>query len=488
VTITRTTAAAVVAIVFAVGSGAGYLWTQRAAVRMAAPAAPAGADATAAPRSTGIIQIPPDLVARAGIRVDAAATAAVAGAIRLSATVRPNAYRQVSVTPLVGGRVTRVAVELGQPVSRGTPIAEVYSPEAAEARAKYLNAQADTEAGDARLRRTERLAALGSASQQEVEQVRAEHVRHETELREAAAKLRLFGMDPSRLGDAHAEVASTITITAPQAGVITERPASTGMTVDPSTVLATIADLSRVWIIADLFERDFAHVAVGTAATATVAAYPGDEWRGRVTYISPEVSPETRTAPVRIEVANPGGKLKLGMFVNVAMAARPVTGVTIPGSAVQTIGADAVVFVPEGAGVGAYRERVVRLGPVDGDRVNVAEGLSAGDRVVTRGSFELRAEAERQGVRPAPAQAFAVAVTAAGFEPASLTVRRGMPARLTFTRKTEQTCATEVVMPAYGIRRPLPLNEPVTIEFVPQGNDATFQCGMGMFSGTLVVR
>src|SRR5204863_2259958 len=129
-----------------------------------------------------------------------------------------------------------------------------------------------TEAGDAQLRRTERLAALGSASQQELERVRADHVRHETEVREAAARLRLFRIDPARVDDAHAE-GSTITVTAPQAGVVTERPAIAGMTVEPSTALATIADLSPVWIVADVYERDLGRIRLSAEAVVTTPPY-----------------------------------------------------------------------------------------------------------------------------------------------------------------------------------------------------------------------
>ena len=149
--------------------------------------------------------------------------------------------------------------------------------------------------------------------------VRAEHVRHEGELREALARLKLLGLDAATLRDAHAAGTSTIMVTAPQAGVITARPATSGMTVEASTVLATIAQRSPVWIIADVYERDVAQIAVGGTATATSAAYPGSEWRGRVTYIAPEVRPETRTVQVRVEVPNEDGRLKFGMFVDSTM-------------------------------------------------------------------------------------------------------------------------------------------------------------------------
>jgi RND family efflux transporter MFP subunit len=377
-------------------------------------------------------------------------------------------------------------VELGQSIRRGAPVAEIYSPAIAELRAQYFNARADTDAGEARLRRTERLAALGSASQQDLEQVRAEHVRHETQVREAAARLKLLGIDAARLDDAHADAPSTVIVSAPQDGVVTERPVTAGATVDASTSLAIIADLSQVWVMADVYERDLARVAVGAPVSATSAAYPGVEWRGRVTYIAPAVRPETRTAQVRIEIANTDGRLKFGMFVDAAIGGIATPGLTIPASAVQTMGEQSIVFVPVAAGV--FRPRRVKLGPPSGDRVAVLDGLAPGESVVTAGSFAVRAEAERQGVRLQASQAADVAITASGFEPASLHLQPGVPARVTFTRKTDQTCATDVAIPAYGIKRPLPLNQPVTVEFVPAAGDAAFQCGMGMLTGTLVVR
>ena len=486
-TISRLTAGVAALAVFAAGAGAAAWWLRRTPHPDRPVSPPIAAEGSAPAKD--VIRLEADAAARAGIVVARAAAASVVTPLRLPGTIRPNAYRQVSVTPLVSGRVTRVIVELGQTVAKGAPIAEVYSPEAAQARAAFLTATADVEVGEARLRRTERLAALGSASQQELEQTRAEHVRHQTEAREAAARLRLIGIDPASATDPHAEVASTVLVTSPQQGVVIERPATTGMTAEPSSVLATIADLSTVWIVADVHERDVALAGVGTPVTATADGYPGVEWRGRIAYVSPDVRPETRTAQVRIEVANPGGKLKFGMFVTASIAAAQAAGVVIPAAAVQTIGADSIVFVPDGTNANAFRERRVRLGTAEGDRVPVIEGLAPGDAVVTSGSFALRAEAERQGVRPPPAvQAFDVAVTAAGFEPASLTVRRGVPARVTFTRKTDQTCATEVAIPALGIRRALPLNQPVTVELTPASATTVFQCGMGMLSGALVVR
>jgi cobalt-zinc-cadmium efflux system membrane fusion protein len=428
---------------------------------------------------------------RAGIVTEVVSATGTASQLRVPGTVQPNAYRKVSVTPLVGGRVTRVLVELGQTVARGALLAEVYSPEVAQARAAYLSARADTEAGEARLRRTERLVALGSASQQELDEVRAEHVRHETEGRQAAARLHLFGLDPTRLtgADPHDDsAASVMLVTAPQSGVVIERPATVGMTAEPSTSLVTIADLSPVWVIADVYERDLGRVSRGAAATVVSEAFPGSPLSGRVTFIAPDVRPETRTTQVRVEVPNADARLRFGMYVSVSLGSAGAVAVTIPKSAVQAIGSEDIVFVPEGSAGNAFRERRLILGQTNDDRVAVVAGLAPGDRVVIQGSFTLRAEAERAGIRPAASpQVVSVEVTEKGFSVTAASVKAGIPVRMTFTRRTNATCATAVAIPEYGITRDLPLNTPVTVEFTPR-KDVAYQCGMGMLSGTLTVR
>jgi membrane fusion protein, heavy metal efflux system len=487
-------AAAAVCGVFAAGAATTYLSTGRMARGTPAPSSASHAAAPAAageaPGPGDVITIPPDMMQRAGIVTEVVSATGTSAQLRVPGTVQPNAYRKVSVTPLVGGRVTRVPVELGQTVARGALLAEVYSPEVAQARAAYLAARADTETGEARLRRTERLVALGSASQQELDEVRAEHVRHETEGRQAAARLRLFGLDPARVAavDAHDDsVASVILVTAPQPGVVIERPATVGMTAEPSTSLVTIAELSPVWVIADVYERDLGRVSRGAAATVTSEAFPERPFQGRVTYIAPDVRAETRTTQVRVEVPNPDGRLRFGMYVSVSLSAAGTAALTIPKSAVQAIGSEAIVFVPEGSGGNAFRERRVTLGATDNDRVAVTEGLARGDRVVTQGSFTLRAEAERVGIRSAAVQIVSVDVTEKGFTFSAAPVKAGVPVRMTFTRKTNATCATEVAIPDHAIKRALPLNTPVTVEFTPR-KDVTYQCGMGMLSGTLTVR
>jgi hypothetical protein len=316
--------------------------------------------------------------------------------------------------------------------------------------------------------------------------------------------LRLLGVDPAHVTHegSDARSAATIKVTAPQDGVVLDRPAPVGMTAESSTVLVTLVQLSPVWVMANVYERDFGSVAAGAAATVTTDAYPGVSFPGKVTYVSPEVRPETRTAEARVEVPNRQGRLRLGMFVEVTIdGIRRRAGAVIPRSAVQTVGSRPVVYLVIDQAAGRFEEHPVTLGDEQQDRVAVLSGLVPGDRVVTEGSFALRAEVERQGLRPAvpsppepstrrpaPAQAFTVLVTATGFEPSSLTLRAGAPARITFRRTTDETCAKEVVFPDYAIRRALPLKEPVTVEFTPKRKSAGFVCGMNMLTGTLVVQ
>jgi len=262
-----------------------------------------------------------------------------------------------------------------------------------------------------------------------------------------------------------------------------------------------------VWIVADVYERDLHRVKEGTPATVVTTAYPDRPLEGRVTFIDPQLNTTTRTAKIRVEVANPRGDLRLGMYTLVAIASAGTTSVlTIPKGASQTIGGRQFVYVSSANDATRFIQREVRLGRAVGEQIEVLGGLSAGDSIVSKGSFFLRAEAERLGLqstqsqRTAPPTASAqggsasietakILVTEKGFDPGSVSLRAGFPARLTFVRTTDKTCGTEVVFPSLNIRRALPLNEPVMIEFTPAtSGEVAFACSANMLKGTIVVR
>lgn len=346
-----------------------------------------------------VVVLTPEMAERAGIKTVAATAGTAATELRVPGIVQPNAYREVAVTSLVSGRVTQVHAELGARVRAQDPLATIYSPELADAQTDFIAARAEQAAHAQRQTRTQRLTAIGAASREELEMIEAERARHDAMVEIARAKLALLGIPEERSQrlTGPQDVITTMPVRAPLAGVVTRRSANVGLNIDPSTPLFTIVDLSTVWVIADLFERDFARVRVGSQATITAAPYPGLALRGRVSYIDPQVQPETRTAKLRIEVPNAGGQLRLGMYVDVALGeAAERSGVFVPKSAVQVVGSDSVVYMADEAQRGRFIERKVEVGSASGDRVLVLAGLQPGDLVVTDGAFFVRAERERQ--------------------------------------------------------------------------------------------
>jgi len=183
--------------------------------------------------------------------------------------------------------------------------------------------------------------------------------------------------------------------------MVNRRDANIGLNVDAASRLFTIVDYSMVWVVADLYEPDFGRVRVGSRATVTAAGTPEGGYPSKVSYLDPQVNPQTRTAKLRIEVPNPSGLLRLGMYADVRITVDGAAGETaiVPRSAVQTMGDRFVVYLADPQQPGRFTEREVRLGSASGQNVAVVEGLRAGEAIVTEGSFHLRAERERTGIK-----------------------------------------------------------------------------------------
>jgi len=349
------------------------------------------------PAPDGVVTLTPEMVARAGIKTSHVDAGTATTSLRMPGVVQPNAYKEVAVTSLVSGRVLQVRAELGQRVNTGEALATLYSPELADAQTAFIVARADQVAHGQRQTRTQRLTAIGAASREELEMLEAERAMHDAAVEKARARLILLGIPEERTQRLAGpqDVVTTIDVRAPLAGVVTKRTANPGLNIDPATPLFTIVDLSTVWVIGNLFERDFAKVSAGSPATITSAAYPGLTLRGRVSYIDPQVQQDTRTASLRIEVPNPAGRLRFGMYVDVNVGETMREGIFVPKAAVQVVGAQAVVYLASKDHPGQFIERNVEVGDPDGDRVLVLAGLEPGDLVVTEGVFFLRAEQER---------------------------------------------------------------------------------------------
>ncbi|MDQ2840722.1 MAG: efflux RND transporter periplasmic adaptor subunit [Acidobacteriota bacterium] len=363
-----------------------------------APANTASTDSTPSGNTEVQVDLGPDDLKKAQLHTVHVEMRETDSTLRVPGIVNPNEYREVHVTPLVGGVIKQVPVVLGDHVRRGQTLAVIFSSELATAESEYLVVLAELEAEHKKLERTQKLLKLGAASQQEEEEVAASHAGHEAHVREAQEKLKLLGASDRQIaGLKQAEqIDPYLTVPAPINGIVLTRLANLGLVTNPAQELFTVADLSNVWVMASINEKDFATVRVGATARVTAPAYPGRIWKGRVVYIQPQVDPNTRTAQARIEVPNPGESLRFDMYMDVAFTSESGKGLAIPESAVQAIGEKQYVFLPVKDSEGSFVVRQVQLGPASNGYYPVLSGLKLNDEVVKEGSFILKAEAVRQ--------------------------------------------------------------------------------------------
>lgn len=355
------------------------------------PATPTSAEST--------ITVSPDVIQRAGIKLEQVGEQLAGGTSATAittGTVQANSYRTIPVVSLVGGIVRRVNAELGQGIIRGQTVAVVFSDELAQAQSRYLTARADLDEHHKHHARTIKLLEIGAASREELEQAATKLKSAESEVASQRQRLLLLGLSSQRINMLHsaAQVSSEVSLPAPLSGTVIARSANPGEVIQANKEILRVADLSSVWVIGQIYEKDLGRIRVGSGATITTETYPGRVFRGQVSYVDPTLDQATRTAQVRVELANPGQALKIGMYVNVAFAALDGSASTlaeITSNAVQSINNQQVVFVAT-SNPNEFVMRPVRLGPETNGRYSVLEGLSVGERVVTEGSFLLRAE------------------------------------------------------------------------------------------------
>lgn len=354
-------------------------------------------DTMATPDAT--LTIPPEVIARSGIKIEAVGEqlAPEAGnGTPATGVVQANAYRTTPVVSLVGGILRAVNAELGQNVGRGQTLAVVFSDELAMAQSRYLAALAELEEHHQHHRRTMRLVEIGAASREELEMATTKLKTAESELASLRQRLQLLGLTPQRVSALRtsSQISSEVSLPAPVAGTVISRLANPGEVIEANKEILRVADLSSVWVIGQVYEKDLANIRVGSGANITSNAYPGRVFRGQISFVDPALDPATRTAQVRIELANPGQALKIGMYVNIAFATiggSEATVPTVPTVAVQSINNQQVVFVVT-SDPNVFVMRPVRVGAETNGRYPVLEGLTVGERIVTEGSFMLRAE------------------------------------------------------------------------------------------------
>jgi cobalt-zinc-cadmium efflux system membrane fusion protein len=298
--------------------------------------------------------------------------------LRADGVVSPDVNRTVPVLSLGGGRVVDIRARLGDDVRKGQILLTIHSPDLMAAFADYQKAQADEVLARKQLDRTAVLCARGAAAEKDLEAARDAEDHALVDLKALAARIQLLGGDPDR-------PSQLLEVRAPISGTIVEQNVTGGAGVrslDNSPNLFTIADLSRVWVLCDVYEDGLARIRTGDAAEVRLNALPDRPFVGRVSNISRVLDPTTRSAKVRIELDNPGGVMRTGMFAIVVLRSqtieeRPV----VPTAAVVRMHDKDWVFRPLGGD--RFERSEVQLGDVTADdRQVVLAGLRAGDLVV----------------------------------------------------------------------------------------------------------
>jgi len=361
-------------------------------------------EAPAAP--SNVIQMGLEAQMHVGLQLARVTETMLTEYLQVTGTVQPVDSRLGQVRPLARGRLDDVAVRVGDRVGKGQVLAHYDNIEAGEVGAQYVSAQAEVARLNVELAalskqtaRKKDLLEAGAVAQKDYELSLAEQQGMEQRIRSQqgvvaglAARLKRFGVAP---GDAQGGL--TATLVAPFDGLVIKVNASPGKVVEPADELFTIADLSQVWVQAEVYEKDLGRVRVGQPAAITVDTYPGERFMGRVTYIADFLDPQTRTARVRCEVPNPATRLKLDMFASVQL---PTTfshkAVAVPQSALHQVEGKSVVFVSKGPT--EFETRTVKTGNSVGEQVEILEGLKLGESIVVQGAFHLKSIVAGKGL------------------------------------------------------------------------------------------
>jgi RND family efflux transporter MFP subunit len=345
----------------------------------------------------GDVTIDPRRQQLIGVRTVAATRSALSTTIRTIGAVRYDETRLADVNLKVEGFIRELFVDYtGQAITKGQPLFTLYSPDVLTTENEYLMAiktrdlLRDSQLPDARERADQLIAS-------------------------ARQRLALWDLPPDEIRtlEERRQPSEAVTFRSPATGFVIEKQALKGLHVMPGQSLYKIADLSVVWVEADVYERDVSLLRVGQRATVTLDAYPGEHFAGRVLYIYPYVDEKTRTNKVRFEFPNPRGRLKPGMYANVELSMPSTMAVLVPTDAVLDSGKEQIVFVAKGDGY--FEPRHVTVGRRSDDQIQIVQGVKEGEQVATGATFfldsesQLRAslqgyEAPQPGSGAAPAQ------------------------------------------------------------------------------------
>jgi len=318
-----------------------------------------------APEGQVPVMLTPHKQKLVGVKTQNVHTKTMNKIIRTIGRVDYNERALTTVTTKIEGWIEDLTVDAtGMVAKKGKPLFSVYSPKLVQTQEEYLLAlTAQKKSGRNLIAASQKRLALWDVSPRQIRNL-----------------------------EKRGKVIRALPVLSPAGGIVTEKMALNGMYVKPGMALYKIADLSKVWVLADIYEHELPWVKMGATAEITLASLPGEVFQGRLTYIYPYLNANSRTATLRIELDNKDGKLKPGMYANVAFAVPAAEGLLVPESAVLDSGLRQVAFVVKAGGM--FEPRVIRTGMRLNREVQVLEGLEAGEKVVTHGTFLIDSESK----------------------------------------------------------------------------------------------
>jgi cobalt-zinc-cadmium efflux system membrane fusion protein len=349
----------------------------------------------------GIVKLTPEGVKAAGIEVQNVTAATSSELISATAVLELNGDRVARVNPRAAGRAVSVNASQGDRVRHGQVLVEIDSVDMDQAWSDYLKAKGRLDLAARSLKREETLFQKKVSPEKDLLKARQEFSEAEADLLLAKERFRLLGLEVRQVetdtnGTDHKH--PLIPVCAPLSGVIIEKTVAKGEMVGPEKTLFTVADLSTLWLMVDIYEQDLGKVRAGMQVKLSVSAYPRKEFRGRISYVGDVMDEKTRTVKARVSIDNRDGLLKPGMFATASIDSvkdsRAEKAIAIPEEAVFLDGSERYVFIQKGDGTFAVRR--VSVGPTSGAKIEIKEGLKVGDRVVTKGVFTLKSELKKE--------------------------------------------------------------------------------------------
>lgn len=332
----------------------------------------------------------------ANIEVEEVSFRSLAALLEVPGKVQFNENKLAHIGSRVPGRIVEVKANLGDKIKKGDSLAVIDSTELGETQSEYLKARANLNAQQKHYERAKKLLAGKAISLSEYQKREAEYTVVRAEYKAAEDKLMLLGLSWGELNRiiSSQKISSKVNIKAPFQGTIVERHATVGEVIETATNIFTLADLSTLWVTAEVTEKDIPAIEAGAAVEITVSSYPDEVFKGVIAYVGDVIDHSSRTMKVRIDVDNSLGKLKPEMFATVKVSTTQKENVlVIPESAIQRENKNTIVFIAKSEST--FKKKEVTVGPSVNGFHQVLSGLEAGEKIVTKGAFILKSELQK---------------------------------------------------------------------------------------------